>query len=180
MGKFIIATFLLLGWGFYELSGGAEFEPEPWPTQVAAVEVEALPSSDVADAVEVTRADTTDLNNVAPTQSDDQQLLVALQTAPAEETPGEAPVVAEAETAIVEETPQEAVAEAPAALDLRAVAGSRVNMREGPGTNFGVIDTIDGGTQAEVIEVNADGWARIRLTGTNQTGWMAERLLSPI
>jgi uncharacterized protein YgiM (DUF1202 family) len=53
-------------------------------------------------------------------------------------------------------------------------------MREGPGTNFGVIDTLTGGTEAEVIEVNAEGWAYIRLVGTNQTGWMAERLLNPI
>lgn len=76
--------------------------------------------------------------------------------------------------------PEPAPVAAPIPLDLRAVAGSRVNMREGPGTGFGVIDTLPGGTEAEVIEVNADGWARIRIIGTNQTGWMAERLLNPI
>jgi len=66
----------------------------------------------------------------------------------------------------------------PETIDLREVAGKRVNMRSGPGTNFDVLDTLNRGTQAEVIEVNADGWARIRITDSDQIGWMAERLLT--
>ena len=65
-------------------------------------------------------------------------------------------------------------------LDLRAVAGSRVNMRSGPGTSFDVLDTLPQGTEAEVIEVNADGWARIRVLESGAEGWMAERLLTEI
>jgi uncharacterized protein YraI len=65
-----------------------------------------------------------------------------------------------------------------APLDLRTVAGSRVNMRAGPGTNFGVLDTLAQGTEAEVIEVDSNGWAQIRITSTDQVGWMAERLLT--
>ena len=64
-----------------------------------------------------------------------------------------------------------------AVLDIRAVAGSRVNMRQGPGTNFPVLDTLDGGTQAEVLEVNANGWAQIEVLNTGQIGWMSTRLL---
>jgi len=29
-----------------------------------------------------------------------------------------------------------------------------------------------------VLEVNANGWARIQVLTTGQTGWMAERLLT--
>ena len=50
-------------------------------------------------------------------------------------------------------------------------------MRSGPGTNFDVLDTLPGGTEAEVMEVNASGWARIRILSTGEEGWMAERLL---
>lgn len=52
-------------------------------------------------------------------------------------------------------------------------------MRSGPGTNYGVLDTLTRGTQTEVIEVNANGWARIRVTTTDQVGWMSSRLLTP-
>ena len=52
-------------------------------------------------------------------------------------------------------------------------------MRSGPGTNYGVLDTQTRGTQTEVIEVNANGWARIRVTTTDQVGWMSSRLLTP-
>jgi uncharacterized protein YraI len=62
---------------------------------------------------------------------------------------------------------------------MRQVSGRRVNMRSGPGTNYGVLDTLTRGTQTEVIEVNANGWARIRVTTTDQVGWMSSRLLTP-
>lgn len=62
--------------------------------------------------------------------------------------------------------------------NIRQVAGSRVNMRSGPGTNYGVVTTLTGGTDVEVFEVNADGWARLRSVSTGQEGWMAERLLT--
>ena len=40
MDKFIIGTFLLLGFGFYQLSGGTDFQPEQsHVVELAAVEV---------------------------------------------------------------------------------------------------------------------------------------------
>jgi uncharacterized protein YgiM (DUF1202 family) len=41
-----------------------------------------------------------------------------------------------------------------------------------------VLDTLAQGTEAEVIEVDSNGWAQIRITSTDQVGWMAERLLT--
>lgn len=161
MGKFIIGTFLLLGWGFYVMSGGSDFEPQAWPDQVAESQIEAIESNTVAADVEVTRNDTTSLTSVAP-------------------EPLETQIVAVLEPVVAEQPQVALVAATPSGLDLRAVAGTRVNMREGPGTDYGVIETLAGGTEAEVIEINAEGWARVRLIGTNQTGWMAERLLNPI
>ena len=70
------------------------------------------------------------------------------------------------------------IADAPRSDDVRSVSGDWVNMRSGPSTNYDVLDTLPRGTQAEVMEVDADGWARIRVTNTGQEGWMAERLLS--
>lgn len=62
--------------------------------------------------------------------------------------------------------------------DLRVVAGSRVNMRAGPGTDFDVLETLDQGTRTEVLEVDASGWARIRVVESGLEGWIAERLLA--
>jgi len=163
MGKLIVGTFLILGFAFYELSGGADFEPESQRAQVAEAQV----VEEVATP-EVTRSNSATLISVAaeaPAQADEAQIIQA--------------VVEVVEPEVVEEEPVAVVVEeAPAPLDLRLVAGSRVNMRAGPGTNYSVLDTLNGGTQTEVLEVNASGWARIRITDTGQIGWMAERLLS--
>ena len=164
MGKLIVGTFLILGFAFYELSGGADFEPEGQRAQIAAAEI-----VEEAATPEVTRSNSATLINVAaeaPAQPDEAQVIQA--------------VVEAVELEVVEEEPavEVVVEEVAPPLDLRLVAGSRVNMRAGPGTDYSVLDTLPGGTQTEVIEVNAEGWARIRISDTGQIGWMAERLLS--
>ena len=42
MTKFIVASFLMLGWGFYEMSGGADFVPEVRPIAQVAVKTQPL------------------------------------------------------------------------------------------------------------------------------------------
>lgn len=147
---------MIMGWSFYEMSGGADFEPETRVAEqstVASAIVEAVPF----DEPVVTRANTIELPAL---------------TAEAAET---------VDTEVVQASLSTAPAEAPAAaapIDLRQVAGKRVNVRSGPGTNYGVLDTLTRGTEAEVLAVNADGWAEILIPSTGQIGWMAERLLT--
>jgi len=168
MGKFIIVSFLALGLAFYELSGGADFVPEERIVVAEAEIIEDTPVIQIPD-VQVTRSNAASLTALNPTIT-----TVSLDTTPVAE-----PEVIEIVAPIVVEDPVVEVVEVAAQpLDIRAVAGSRVNMRQGPGTNFDVLDTLDGGTQAEVLEVNSDGWARIQVLNTGQVGWMAERLLS--
>ncbi len=148
MNKFIVLSFLMLGFGFYEMSGGADFVPETRPDdQITIVTAAAVPF----DTPQVTRAAAMELPNF--TNTPEVEVTAASLT--------NIPVVQDAVVA-----------------DLREVAGKRVNMRSGPSTDYDVLDTLTFGTQAEVIEVTADGWARVRVTDTNQIGWMAERLLS--
>ena len=158
MTKFIVASFLMLGWGFYEMSGGADFVPEVRPIAQVAVKTQPLDAVPF-DAPMVTRATAFDVPDFPDTTA--AKLITASLATPA----------------IVQEIP--AVPQAPiAAIDLRQVSGARVNMRAGPSTSYSVLDTLARGTNAEVIEVTADGWARIRVTSTDQIGWMAARLLS--
>ncbi len=188
MKRFIVLTFLFLGWGFYELSGGADFVPE---TREVAEAPAPVPAPAPIPEIEVTRSETlTSFAPPAPARS---------VTAAAQVEPPEAAVLA-----VVEEPPAppaeevylfQSLAEGaptfadilptePAAapqqatgLDLRQVAGTRVNMRTGPGTSYSVIVALPQGTETEVLEV-VEGWARIRVTDTGSLGWMAERLLS--
>lgn len=61
-------------------------------------------------------------------------------------------------------------------LDQRTVSGAQaVNVRSGPGTNNGVIGTLQPGLTITVLEQNAD-WLRFDYQG--QTGWVNASLLS--
>lgn len=170
MGKLIVATFLLLGFGFYELSGGADFVPEERPIAVAEVTTTPLaPAVTRAESISlVTLASVETTELVEPIAESTAVVPVIAEIAPVIEDIVEEPVaVAAVEPEVVEES-----------SDLRTVAGSRVNMRAGPGTSYNVLDTLVAGTWTEVLEIDSEGWARIRNMDTGQEGWMAERLLS--
>lgn len=174
MYKFIIVSFLALGVAFYEMSGGADFVPEQ---RDIIAEADVAP---VAPIVETANVDVTRSNAASLIALNPQVTTVSLETTQAAvATPQPASVEVAAPAVVVEEEPVAEIVEVAAQpLDIRAVAGSRVNMRQGPGTNFSVLDTLDGGTRAEVLEVNDSGWARIQILATGQVGWMAERLLT--
>lgn len=190
MKKFIIVTFVALGWAFYVASGGSDFEPvqraevEP---EVPEVE-ETAPEPVVADlstpsdgSVETGIDASIVLTNLTdpvvdadPAEADVETTLAGVDDTPvvAEEAPVEVAVAAQPEAAI------EITAD-PDPIDMREVAGSRVNMRSGPGTDYGVLATLSRGELAEILEIDASGWARIRVIGSDQVGWMAIRLLQP-
>ncbi|NDV02146.1 SH3 domain-containing protein [Pseudoroseicyclus tamaricis] len=161
MKSFITVTFLFLGGAYYALSDGPNFVPESQsPMEVAA--------ADISD-VEVTRAAGDDVVLASMTNAGSLNLPVIAEPASAEPE-----IALEPEAEVIE------VAAAPAAdeMDIWEVAGSRVNMRAGPGTDYLVLDTLNGGTDLELLETRA-GWARVRLVDGEVEGWMAERLLEP-
>ena len=161
MSKFIIVTCAMFAWAFYEMSGGADFEPLERKMPVAKAVVEDVieePIIPIAQTAEVT-------------------------VLPEPETPTIGYTIIPAPTPEPEAVIEQAafVAETTAATDTVAVwkvAGDWVNMRDGPSTNDYVLETLPRGTEAEILAVNADGWAQIRLLESGQVGWMAERLLS--
>lgn len=62
--------------------------------------------------------------------------------------------------------------------DIRKVNGTRVNVRGGPGTNFGVVGKLGEGEAVEIVEDNGAGWVRFRSVDGTESGWMADFLLS--
>lgn len=176
MKSYIWVTFAFLGWGYYELSGGGDFTPEA--RAMAAVDAE--PEIEVVTRSESPTLLAVSTSNVQPVPSPAivEEAVIVPASAPAASKTAPAvadPVVADPEPEVV---PVAAPVIEPV-LDLREVAGSRVNMRMGPGTDYDVITTLNGGTELEVLSVNADGWANVLTVDRGIEGWMAERLLTP-
>lgn len=172
MKSFIAFTFLMLGLVFYEMSDGADFTPD----QLAMADTGPAPEIVTRRASEdgLTLGDRlASLSTRAPSPS-----VMAVVSPAVLETELE-PVLAVAEPEIVEIEPEVVAVVDDIPADLRSVAGTRVNMRDGPGTNFDVLVTLDGGTTTEVLFADGTGWVRIRVVDTGLEGWMAERLLTP-
>lgn len=105
---------------------------------------------------------------------------VAVMTPVASPEPTAEPAVAEA----VAEVMAEVEAEAPPAPEperiIWYVTGSRVNVREGPSTNYTVLGKVLYGDAAEIIsDPNAD-WVKIRIEGDGVEGYIAKRFMTDV
>ena len=179
MKMYVWLSFAVMGWAYYEISGGSDFVPEQAPT-VAETETAAdenliartrSPEILIAPAPSVSTLEPIE----TPVEEQVEQVAEAEPTpAPAELEPVTERVAFTAESA---PAPVEDTTFTAPPLDIRQVAGSRVNMRVGPSTDFDVITTLDDGTEMEVLEVNVDGWANVIIIDSGVEGWMAERLL---
>lgn len=202
MARFILAVFALLGWAFYELSGGAEFEPasarvadvattELEPAQVADASA-ASSTASVSDPVEVTRValNLTSVEDVSATPR------AADQNAAIEVAAVEAPQVTQAvqigqDVAIVpslitnataQVLPDPIVAEPQVTRasfnEVRVVNANRVNVRGGPGTSYAVTAKLLRGDRVEILEDTGTGWVRFETADGATSGWLADFLLS--
>ncbi|GHC52264.1 SH3 domain-containing protein [Neogemmobacter tilapiae] len=78
------------------------------------------------------------------------------------------------ETALAEaEAPVE---EAPA--DVWYVAADTVNVREGPGTTYGILDKLANGDAVSVVWQDDTGWAKIRIEGDGIEGYVSTDFLT--
>lgn len=162
MNKFIALSFLILGLSFYELSGGSDFEPEVRAIKQAPVIETALEEQE-PDTPQIAETALAELPRLIP---------VPLLDVTVEDIEPD-PIVEEIVEVIVE-AEVEPIVEA----DMRLVSGSRVNMRAGPGTDYNVLDTLVQGSEVEVLKVDENGWAMLRVEATGAIGWMGERFLS--
>ena len=168
MKRVILVTFFFLAVAFYEMSGGSTFVPE----QRAAM-AEAPPET-------VTRAETTTL--AALTQVEEPALAETLTVPLIAPQLAEAPVVETpvADAAVVDAVVDAVVEQVATAgtIDLRQVTAARVNVREGPGTDYAVMDQLVQGTQTEVLEIDSDGWAHVRVIDSGLLGWVSAEYLA--
>lgn len=88
------------------------------------------------------------------------------------------PVMAPQPTAI--ETVGVQAQQTPEAAKILFVAANSVNVREGPGKDFGVVSRLTRGEAVLVVSAGTgpDGWSLIRIEGDGVEGYVASRLLT--
>lgn len=196
MTRVIIVTFAALGWSFYVMSGGPEFEPRgtraeqpvriastPTPSQTAQAEelvtnvaaravqarVQPEPQTEGDPIVVLTQVAADPLEQ--PTAFDDQGASFTLASledglAGLQQTSTEVQDDVTPESQIIE--PEK---------DIREIAGTRVNMRDGPGTIYPIIAKGVIGQRVEVLGESGTGWLRLRLLPEQRVGWIASSLV---
>ena len=220
MKSVIVISFVFMALAFYELSGGADFEPRgvrpPKPERMAAtapgptaprakpalggtVQATTLvakpvlaPRKPAPDPVpeqtaalspqEEERLNKARLDQVRsslgpslslfPAAGDTGAITLASLEGGAQSLRVTAPQTDEAA-----EAPADPAFEEPAP-DIREVTGTRVNMRDGPGTIYPVISRLTIGQEVEVLSESGTGWLRLRTVQGRQIGWIAASLIS--
>jgi hypothetical protein len=200
MWRFIVMTFICLGWSFYTLSGGADYEPREGSRQAEALKARAAAEAQVAQAP-LAPANPVPTTPEAVTNLAEGPALAAAATIAAGPLPTQAsplPILQAglADTRIADLTLAKSAnlaqmaAPIPASLaiepepaqqprDLRRITGDSVNMRSGPGTDYGILARVTRDTEVEVLEVFENGWLRIRVLDGSRIGWVSSRLVTP-
>lgn len=205
MGKFILLTFGFLGWAFYEMSDGPDFQPAsvrmaaatPAVEEVAPQKAKAeVPAPKVAKIVPV---DTTPPGYGKNTQ-DQQVSRVALNLTTVRNAAviTNASLVTNASYVPINAGSMSSTENTPAIIpslivpgdsgavssdtasygEIRSVSGNRVNVRGGPGTDYGVVTKLERGASVEILADNGDGWVKMRPLNGGPEGWMADFLLT--
>ncbi|MFY0597121.1 MAG: SH3 domain-containing protein [Cognatishimia sp.] len=186
-----------MGLGFYELSGGSDFEPAQWRNgDTASEDITATQSVASETPVAFTQPQTAITAAAKPVvnQAKATESLVVLASIPttrrlvgdASPTPTPElaklgpkdliapqnvdPTKAAYATALLPET----------APDFRRVKGNRVNMRNGPGTQYSVVGKLQRDNEVEVLQDPGAGWVKLQVIETGRIGWMSAKLLEKI
>lgn len=203
MWRFILLSFVFLGWSFYEMSGGADYHPSANSIQARVLLDNQRPQARPmrVNVIEVAQADLGRAGvGAVPSITSLQDLALrmdapeSLVTAAIEETSAPLPAAVKvsvpsvggdfaalAQTArLWDQTGFSEVLITPSAEvpDLRQVAGTSVNLRSGPGTQFGRLTSLARGTEVIVLPDRVGGWVKVRLADSGDVGWMTDRLLT--
>ncbi len=200
MNKFVIISFAFLGFVFWELSGGSDFEPktraqtaetkaqkqvEDVPVvaraalSVPIIKASAKPADTQGAATpNLMSAEVTNLQEAETAQRVQPVVVASLVTGlESYATPGAPVLVKPTVTDATEEDPLALTLETQSVTDLRRVRGSRVNMRGGPGTSYSVLMVLPRDREVEVLRENGSGWVKLKDSETGRIGWMASKML---
>lgn len=207
MFRFVLLTFVFLGWAFYEMSGGASFNPEDvrqarleaaaqaeaeaQAKKEAKVLAEEALRKEVAEEITIAQAPKVFVDTDPPLDPQGGVSLASLSGDDAAQTDDKLDLenaslsqegtrttvilpslIASDDTSAGAVQPLATVSE-----DIRTVSGNRVNVRGGPGTEYGVVSRLVRGDAVKVLEDDGNGWVRFEPVNGGPGGWMADFLL---
>ncbi|MEL7090155.1 MAG: SH3 domain-containing protein [Pseudomonadota bacterium] len=194
MTRLIVISFLFLGFAFYELSGGSDFDAEA--TRLSRIEapeavpevVAAAPTRNVTALPENVTRIKLDLNSVEdvlrPGQRRGEPVVIPSSLTEVDDAPEPVEILP---SLLVDQPvirPVDFGAEPARAVtgvtgkEVRQVTGNSVNVRGGPGTEYSVVNRLVRGDEVEVLQDPGNGWVKLRPVGGGPVGWMAAFLLS--
>ena len=158
LGAGLFAAMLIGGQDRGQLRFGLMPAPKPPVVRPADQVVTANQTADPVTAVEP----------VKPTPAPVEQV----NFGPAEPIMSTSPPVAD----IAETLPEPA----PEAAKIMFIAANSVNVREGPGKDFGVVSRLSRGEAVLVVSAaeGPEGWSLVRIEGDGVEGYVASRLLT--
>ena len=191
MKTFILLTFGFLCFAFYEMSGGADFEPasarvaaatpETSETQQSEAVVEPVAPAAAVQTAAITKIDTS--ASVTRVSMNLTNVNAAVEKAVQQAQSGSTAQIIDSS-----ETPQIILPSLIATTnnsntdtsggDVRIVSGNRVNVRGGPSTDYGIVSKLARGDEVRILEDNGDGWVRMQPVDGGEAGWMADFLLT--
>lgn len=174
MSRFIFLSFAFLGWAFYEVSGGPDFQPRLSAALAAVEEQRPIATSLTQDSP----PSVADKTNSAPLETG---LIVTRMIVADETVPGRGVTTYSMTNntlphgrkltfslpAVGESSPQ-----------IRRVLGSNVNMRTGPGTQFVVVDNLPLDSRVKLLDGSVRGWVKLRSLDSGRVGWIQRRFIS--
>jgi uncharacterized protein YgiM (DUF1202 family) len=189
MKTFILLTFGFLGFAFYQMSGGADFEPASARVLDTTPDAPA-PEQTITTAVAgpaVQPSAMIDTANIAKISSTPDVTRAALNLTSVNEPEDPAPEPVRAQIIDSADTPRIILPSLIAGPDtysttldgdIRSVSANRVNVRGGPSTNYGVVSKLERGAEVLILEDTGTGWVRMQPLDGGQEGWMADFLLT--
>ncbi len=188
--RFIVISFVLLGWLFWAYSGGNDFEGAKKARMMAeaSVNTDAQIPSQTAPQITPQTTSLTTMHISSDTQaapSDRPRIsLASVPTTRLISDPTPTPA-ADRLDIIAAPTPAKDAVFTLATLtetppDIREVSGRRVNMRTGPGTGYPVVGTLSRGQAVDVLRDPGSGWVKLRDQDGGLVGWMSARMLRTI
>ena len=179
MLRFILLSFVFLGWAFYEVSGGTDFAAD---LMAQKEQVRAEAAAQLAEKQAADRAAREQQNARQPDKTDTPDISDAMVTRAAfdgsspvlDNTASSTPAATKPDTATAAAQPEAAPP------DIRQVTATRVNLRNGPSTQYNVILKLTQGTRVEILQEPGNGWVKLKVAENGRIGWMASRLLQKL
>ena len=183
MWKIIPITFTILGVAFYQLSGGASYQPREGslqavaalkaqaPIQIATLERKSDPAVEITQVSQEGTAEAV-VTRGAVNLADLPQIVDKSVQSDMTFIKASAPMIEVAAPLAEPTTEPEKIA------DIRTISGNNVNMRMGPGTRYNVVAKLRRETEVQVLQHPGNGWLKLRVVESGRVGWMAEFLVT--